>query len=231
MKHISAKSSERIFISEDKSLEISSWNGGLTVQKKIFDAIFQYESPFDKLEDITPENHQKRVIEELFLSVLSKPLSHILSSKSPSEQENFLEEIVKIMQQKTEEGALLQRNKKYLETHSKNFQVIIDARNNILGFFEFKFIKEHRKLDKINFVEMGAVFSCRECEGIGSELIKIFEIKRKKLGVPNGCAITKDKETAEFFINQTGGKITEFPDWFKRNTDDRFFISWTNGYR
>jgi len=128
------------------------------------------------------------------------------------------EEIAGIIKPLAETGTLLPRSSTNILNNLEDWIIKRDEYGNIIGFAEFR----HHTPDTS---EIGSMVSLQP--GIGSCLLQSFEVRRKALGIAQGCAITKDISTAQnFFQAKTAGIITDFPSWFKREKDDRYFVSW-----
>ncbi len=183
---------------------------------------------------LTPENFIKQIEEYVQLQLIGKSIEDSgpsISEKYFEKKLNISKEIAEKISEYTvkEDNRLLTRSSDEIFENRKNWHIIQDHKNNILGCFEFKHNQEERNKNQKNFAEMGGVIAFKQNSGIGNELLQTFEVRRKKENIPFGFAVTKDENTAKWFARETGGEIknqNNFPDWFKRSTHDRYFICW-----
>ncbi len=133
------------------------------------------------------------------------------------------EQIASHIKPYSDRGILLPRTIGEIRANFDQWLLAMNPSQQLIGFAEFRHPAQGYAHD---FAEIGSVVSLRP--GAGKILLDMFETKRKTLQIAHGCAITKDLKTARnFFVARTNGVITDFPTWFDREKDDRYFVYWS----
>jgi N-acetylglutamate synthase-like GNAT family acetyltransferase len=130
---------------------------------------------------------------------------------------SLVDNILKEMDPYVLKGNLIPKNH-YEIMNSKNFYVIKNKINQVLGFFEI------RKYEDNTIWELGTVWG----PGYLEPLLAKFEQLRTKNKITTAFAITSIEKNAQNFAKKTKGIITEFPFWIEaqRTNHDKYFIEW-----